>query len=402
MMGVLAVLFALWLVVVAGLLLIWRKEARALWKEPVLSVPVLIIESDDWGAGPQEQAPALERIAGILEKYQDGNGRHPVMTIAVILAIPDGVRIRDTGCYHRIELCDSRFKPVLQALKAGAVSGVFGLQLHGMEHYWPEALMKSDDPAVREWMCREEPQLTEHLPPPLQSRWVDASELPSRSLPISAIHAAIEEEASLFAACFGQRPTVVVPTTFIWDDNVEVAWARQGVEVVITPGCRNTCRDAAGRPGCMGAAIHNLDQANGLRYLVRNDYFEPEKGHSADGAISALRRKQAQGRPCLLETHRMNFLGETAEQAFLELDRLGEKVAAEFPHIRFLSSQELATAMADPEHPLLVRSFPFRLRCWLERLRDLPRFRKLAMLTGFLPLLYLLTLRSATEKGIHS
>jgi hypothetical protein len=36
---------------------------RALWREPALRVPVLIFESDDWGAGPVEQAQCTAQTA---------------------------------------------------------------------------------------------------------------------------------------------------------------------------------------------------------------------------------------------------------------------------------------------------------------------------------------------------
>ena len=40
-------------------------------------------------------------------------------------------------------------------------AGVFALQLHGLEHYWPDALMAANDPAVRSWLEGEMPAATE-------------------------------------------------------------------------------------------------------------------------------------------------------------------------------------------------------------------------------------------------
>ena len=391
-MALVSALFAFWVLVVLGILLLYRRELLALWREPMLKVPVLIIESDDWGAGPLEQAPALLRIASILERYQDRMGKHPVMTIAVILAVPDGAAIRESGHYHRTELNTTRFLPILKELKKGASKGVFGLQLHGLEHYWQETLMKSGDPQVQQWLRQEEPQLTESLPAHLQSRWIDASVLPSRSLPPSAIKEAVAEETELFATCFGRSASVAVPTTFIWNDRVESAWAQQGIDIVITPGCRNGCRDASGLPGCKEGPIHNADRGAGVLYLVRNDYFEPEKGHTAEKALAALRRKTKEGRPCLLETHRSNFLGKAAVRSFTELEELLATATTEFSDLRFMSSEALGAIFASGRSRMLEHSFPNRFCKWVERLKEIHRFRKLALLTGLYPLLQLLTL----------
>ncbi|NWG74418.1 MAG: hypothetical protein HXY24_07395, partial [Rubrivivax sp.] len=111
------------------------------WREPVLRHPVLIVESDDWGAGPLEQAAALREIAHVLARHRDATGRTPVMSLALVLAVPDGMAIRSGEAYRRVALDDPRFEPVRQALRAGRERGVFALQLHGLEHYWPPALL---------------------------------------------------------------------------------------------------------------------------------------------------------------------------------------------------------------------------------------------------------------------
>ena len=234
-----------WLGATGSLLIYYRRDLWALWREPMLRDPVMIIESDDWGAGPvAAQATALNRLAEVLSRYRDQNGRHPVMTLALVLAVPDGRAISLDGQYHRLQLDDPLFAPVLQAIERGRAAGVFALQLHGMEHYWPAALMASSDPAVKAWLTAEPPGTTEKLPSPLQSRWVDAAVLPSRPLEPAVVEAAVKEETGLYQCLFGEPPRVAVPPTFVWTETVERAWARAGVECVVTPGLRSACRNA--------------------------------------------------------------------------------------------------------------------------------------------------------------
>jgi hypothetical protein len=378
-------LLVLWLGAIGGLLLYYRRDLRALWREPVLRYPIMIIESDDWGAGPiVPQAAALNRLVDMLSRYQDPNGRHPVMTLALVLAVPDGRAISQDGQYHRLQLDGPLFAPVRQAIEQGRAAGVFALQLHGMEHYWPAALMASAEPAVKAWLTAEPPGTTEHLPSPLQSRWADASVLPSRPLEPSVIEAAVNEETSLFQHLFGEPPRVAVPPTFVWTDAVERAWARAGVEFVVTPGLRSACRNAEGLPDCDSGPFYNNQPGHGVTYLVRNDYFEPERGHRAERGLTALAHKWSERRACLLETHRSNFIGDkaSAKRNLAEIERLYALALAHHPDLRFISTEELGCALRDGNSAWIEENVSVRLAAWLLRIQALRGFWKVARLTG--------------------
>ncbi len=381
-----------WLSIVGCVLLYYRRDLLALWREPVLRYPVIIIESDDWGAGPVEaQAKALDRLVDVLMRYRDHNGRHPVMTLALVLAVPDGRAIRRDGQYHRLSLEDTMFEPVLQAIERGRAAGVFALQLHGLEHYWPDALMASVDPAVRAWLESDGPATTEALPPHLQSRWVDASALPSVELSRGAVDGAVNEEVNLYERLFGERPRVVVPPTFVWNEAVEAAWAQEGLECVVTPGLRSACRNADGLPDCDTGPLHNGQQGNGMTYIVRDDYFEPERGHRAERALAALAEKMAQGRPCLLETHRSNFIRneEGCVGALSAVEELYSRALARNPTLCFLATTELAVAMRTRDPVWFDDRFSQRLSAWCTRARQVPGFRRWAKFTGMAWLLSL-------------
>jgi len=283
-MTVLALAFAMLLLLWSGVLLAFAGPLVARWREPVLRRPVLVIESDDWGAGPPNQADALAQLSALLQRVCDRNGRPAVMTLGVVLEVPDGPRIAADGCseYHAMPLASPRFKAVRAAMQAGIEAGVFAPQLHGQCHYWPAALLAvaQKDATVRDWLTAPEPAATETLPSHLQSRWVDASILPSRALPNESIEQAVAAEAAAYRAVFGRAPQVAVATTFVWNEAVEAAWAQAGIDVVVTPGRRATCRNAAGAPACADATMLTGDRSRaGQTYLVRDVYFEPSLGH---------------------------------------------------------------------------------------------------------------------------
>lgn len=402
MLSMLWLLPVFWACAVAGVLLYYRRGLVAAWREPVLRHPVLIIESDDWGAGPVEsQAAALQRLADLLCRHRDRAGRHPVMTLALVLAVPDGPAIRRDGCYHARLLTEALFLPVRKAVERGRAAGVFALQLHGLEHYWPAALMASTDPAVWAWLKEETPERTEKLPSHLQSRWVDATSLPSRALALADVARAAAEEVRLFEQVFGVRPRVAVPPTFVWTEDVERAWAGQGIEFVVTPGLRSACRDATGLPACDTPPLHNGATGQGVAYIVRNDYFEPERGHRAERAVAALANRWRQGRACLLETHRSNFIGHASvtADAMAETDRLYTMAVAQIPGLRFLSTEELGRAMRQHDPIWIERRVLPRLRAWCARIRGMTRFWRLARLTGLAWFLGLLTAPSLGATG---
>lgn len=370
-----------------------------LWREPVLRRPVVILESDDWGPGPKQHAESLRRLADLLVRFHDSRGRHPTMTLAVVLAVPDTEHMRAhvTSSYSRVSLSAARFSAIVDAMRAGVMRGVFALQLHGMEHFWPPALMAAaaSESSIAAWLTQETIPATEDLPSHLQSRWADASALPSRPLSDEEILAAAHEEVRLFAEVFGHAPEVVVPPTFVWNARVERAWAAHGVRVVVTPGRRYESRDAAGRPsGTKGRILNGEHGEGGVQYLVRDIYFEPALGHRADRAAAQIAAKAVLGRPSLVEVHRLNFVRGHSDigEALTELEKLLHLVLVRLPHARFMSTAELARAIASGDPDLVEHRLCDRIKVWLLRSEEVPRRRKLAMLSGLAVVLWLISL----------
>jgi len=386
----LTAIFLLW----AAILLAFARPLAARWREPVLKHPVLVIESDDWGAGPLAQAGVLRRLSVLLQSIRDCSGRPALMTLGVILEVPDGARIAATHCtgYHALPLSDDRFDAVRAAMQSGIEAGVFVPQLHGQCHYWPPALMAAAkaNPAVRDWLTAPEPAATEDLPSPLQSRWVDAASLPSRALLPAAIRQAVAAEARDYQTIFGCPPQLAVATTFVWNDAVETAWAQAGIETIITPGKRATCRNAAGQPGCVDATMLAGERSlAGQSYLVRDVYFEPAQGHAPQRLVDGLLARTGQGRACLVETHRFNFL-QSQDASLATLGAGLNAALSACPDLRFVTPLELARAIQVRDPAWIETRLLPRLATWRARLDEIPGFRRLTRITGLaLPLIWL-------------
>lgn len=390
---------ALWLAGIGLVVVVYRRELACIWREPVFRHPVLVLESDDWGAGPLAQAQALRDIARVLERHRDAAGCAPVLNLALVLAVPDGHAIRARGRYARMDLDDALFAPVLDALRDGRARGVFALQLHGMEHYWPQTLMAGDAEPVREWLRQPPPAVTERLPSHLQSRWVDAGTLPSTPHAAALVREAVEEEVRAFERIFGAPPRVVVPPTFVWTQEVEDAWAAQGLEYIVTPGWRYPRRNADGLPGGDEGPIANGDRRGALTYLARTDYFEPARGRDAAHALRCLDRAWAEGRPCLLENHRDNFIGDPqrAQASLAELDKIYREALAHYADLRFVSSWELGCLLRDRDPRWMMTGFRERLPFLWVRLSRTGRLWKLLMITGLAPLVRMISQRATRQ-----
>lgn len=376
MWGLIALLLLAWLMALVVLVLRHRSLLASLWAEPVLRRPVLIIESDDWGAGPLDQVEGLQRLTAILSGYSDRDGRHPVMTLGLVLASADTQAIQANGLteYERLGLGDERYVGLRQSIAAGVEQKVFAIQLHGMEHYWPPALIQSanSEEAVRQWLKADKFPQTEQLPSHLQSRWVNAAVLPSTPLAADQITAAVSEEVAVYHSLFAKADSVVVPPTFVWNRLVEQAWKKNGIDVLVTPGQRYEGRDAAGCITPSTKRIFNGQRSeDGLIYIVRNDYFEPSLGHTSERVVSALKAKSSAGRPTLLETHRFNFIGteQKTATAFHELEKLLARVSREFPETAFISTAELARVYRDNDLVWLADSFAARVQALIDRCR---------------------------------
>lgn len=396
------------LLIIAWGMVLWtfRRTLARLWREPVLRVPIFIVESDDWGPGSEEHAAALSRICEVLVRHRDSIGRPAVMTIGVVLAVPDIAEIERNGHreYARKTLRHPDFSSMRDGLIRGRECGVLALQLHGLEHLWPPAFMRAASTAgseVRGWLAAGNELATEALPSVIQSRWTEGSTLPSVALTEAEIDSAVVEEVLEFEQALGEVPKVVVPPTFVWNESVERAWSANGLQVLITPGRRNVGRDQQGKPGPVDRDYLNGDVSSaGLICLVRDIYFEPALDHAPEAAVARVLEHFRLGRPALLETHRFNFTDEPTarERSLAALDELLGQVRHRLPAVRFMSSFELATALQRGDPGVTDGRFSRRLEACLLRLRTVSRLRKLAILSG-LAILYWLALVALSRLG---
>lgn len=397
-----AILSIAWLLLCALVITLrYYQDLLVYWNESVIKYPVLIFESDDWGAGPLEQAQSLARLEKLLSQYADMRGHHPIMTLGAVLSIPHANKIKESAyeTYYAKSLNHADFFSIKTAMINGKKQRVFDIQLHAMAHYWPGNLMHElrTSKEVRQWMEQEEFPRTELLPSVLQSRWVNTEILPTAALNNDEINKAAKEEVAVFKAVFGFIPKVVVPPTFVWNNVVERCWQQQKIKYIVTPGQCYDHRGSEGKPVGNGKKIINGQlSSEGLTYIVRNDYFEPSLGHTAKMAIKVLETKTKLAQPTLLEMHRFNYIqdNETTENSLTELDKVISSALDKFPNVLFLSTEELASKYLSQDSDFIERSYLVRLSICMQRIWMNDTIRKWLYLSGlFVPVLCLKKLR---------
>ena len=385
-------LAAIWFAAVVTILfLVYGNEFKRLWLEPVLRYPVVIFESDDWGVGPENQNSALSDLLSLFLQYHDQHQHHPVLTLGLVLAEPDVEKIcQQNNNYYRRDLSDNKYTDLVNIIKKGHEKGVFSLHLHGMEHFWPDSLMKSTGlKGVDNWLFDSKSLSTEELPSYLQSRWCDTSILPSTPLGKLEIEEAVDAEKTCFIKVFGQEPKVVVPPTFVWTDSVINAYASHDIHIFVTPGKQYTGRDAQGKIQSNGRTFYNgdRDKVNNALYLVRDVYFEPDLGHKADDVLNDIISRARCGRPALLEMHRFNFLANKA-QSLSEVKRLLDVISNKLPETLFLSAEKLANIYYAKDADVLFLSVSERFPSCFRRAQLLLSNKRLAKYSGFNKILF--------------
>jgi hypothetical protein len=120
---------------------------------------------------------------------------------------------------------------------------------------------------------------------------------------------------------------------------------------------------------------------SGLTYLVRDVYFEPALGHEPERVAECLQMRVSQGRACLIETHRFNFLDQP-EVSLRGLDAALRTAIKRVPTLRFLAPADLADAIRQRDPAWIEMRLTHRLAAWRMRLSEIPRFSRVARLTG--------------------
>lgn len=336
----------------------------------------IIFESDDWGAirTPSKEiknriqsrfpnfgdspyavdglasSEDLDFLFNLLVSFNDAFGEHPKITANVIVGNPDFNKIKEAQFteffYESIEDTFSRLtthQDNLKKWRKAESQRIFVTQFHGREHLnynrWLNALRADIDhtryyfdlgmtySGVGDYSFME------------AYDWSDKSEVHEKKIIIS-------DGLNLFEKLFNKRSTSFIAPCYNWDLDIEsclydndVRWI-QGTKYQLAPtGTFNKYKKIK----------HSFGEksSSGVRYSIRNVFFEPSLAPQNDWVDNALARISNAflfGKPAVVSTHRLNYVGfideRNRDNNLKLLNNLLKQVLKKWPDVRFVSSAD--------------------------------------------------------------
>lgn len=343
---ILAAIAIFWIIITVLVMLFKKALLHSTWNEPYIAAPVVVIESDDWGPGTANHAEALTNIVRILKRHHDAAGRAAVFTANIVLSVPNTVSIRESDFkqYTRIPLDEC--SPEMTAVLGQYISqGLVVPQLHGLEHFNPDILMRlanNGNEAVRNLLVKNGWMSWEDLEICLQRHYLNRNDSFIGS--ITKKHSEVVKEAVLlFKRIFKEDSLSTAAPCYFWTDETEEAFRQNGIKYIQTEGYRYIGgfekEQMRQDPKVIRFGTKNK---LGQIYLVRNVMHEPAHGRTFEDCRRQLIRVFRQALPATICTHRYNYTDERFSQAaFKGLEDLLAQIERKYPERRYLSSPEL-------------------------------------------------------------
>ena len=347
----------------------------------------IIFESDDWGAiripdiqtredllknnliklnDPFSRFDTIEtsndyyELFNVLNKHQDVNGQHPIITANFILNNPDFKGIEKVNFEHYIaESFEETYKKnkgseeAFQVLQQGINQNLIQPQFHGSEHLnvvrWMEYL-KSGEESFRYAFNKKCFAINEKSSNNRRHNLMASYDYDNEK-ELAFVKKNIKQGLIQFENIFGFKSATTIAPCYVWDKEVEHEMFKGGVL-----GFQGSFLQNYPIPEKPFKKIyHYIGQKNNNQqfYFVRNGLFEPSLNDKVDWISKCLESMEIAfkwGKPAIIGAHRINFVGGLdqvqSKQNLQKLDLLLAKIIQKWPEVKFISSSELAKKYA--------------------------------------------------------
>ncbi|GAB1448395.1 hypothetical protein MASR2M44_14040 [Bacteroidota bacterium] len=341
------------------------------------NVPILVIESDDWGAIRMPNSNVYSKLKGkgipvessiyckydqlesnedvdllinILSGIKNENGKNPVITTNFVVANPDFDKIKQADFkeyfYKSIEETYKNTKGsenLIKKVKQAQSEKLIQPQFHGREHVnvplWLELLKSNNDFLfafnLGLWGLSKDVF-------PAMKKSIQAT---YDSIDDNYAKESIESGLKLFEEIFGFKSKTFIANNYIWSEALNPVLVEnevthlQGMKYQLLPLEHNESRKKIRR---FSGQKNNL----GITYGIRNCTFEPtEMGDTVESTMNQISRSFMFKKPAIISTHRVNFSGgldtKNRDLNLKNFEILLKSIVNRWPDIIFLSSDEL-------------------------------------------------------------
>lgn len=341
---------------------------------------IVVIESDDWGSIRMPSHDAYTRLLqrgirvdrchyckydaleteedlrclfDILLSVKDSIGRPAILTANAVVANPDFQRIEEAEFkQYYYKLIDEAFSEnkgserALTLMREGIEAGCFLPQSHGREHlnvaYWLDCLRNNFAETRYAFECGVY-GISTTITAEHRKSFLPAFEICSEEDRNVKMHIA-KEGLALFERIFGYSSRSFIAPNYTWFEALEETLKNTGVTTL------------QGLVSHQYATITNKPMvhlrklgvnSHGVVDLARNVFFEPSatKEHVVDNALREMAVAFKYGKPAIICSHRVNFMGgldvRNRDNNLSLLAELLHRMIKLWPDIEFMSSPEL-------------------------------------------------------------
>jgi hypothetical protein len=344
---------------------------------------IVVFESDDWGSirtpdlsslnklkseglpvekclymmnDALESSDDLKALFQVLQKFEDKNGNTPVFTANTIVANPNFEKIENSAFneYYFESFLETYQRyygdtDVFNTFKEGINKGVFYPQLHGREHLNVSRWMRDLKAGVPETRLAFDLGMTgvsAHITKTARGSYQAAFDGGEQET-IFDKSAILKDAINLFENIFGFKSKSFIAPNYVWDNTLEKTALEYGVEYMQGSSSQRL-------PSNFGDPIKTQRHytgskiSNGIYYLVRNASFEPSLlTHKAavESCLSEIASSFLWGKPAIITTHRVNYIGGIDAQNRLNslqlLEKLIQEIQNKWPEVEFMSTVQL-------------------------------------------------------------
>ena len=345
---------------------------------------IVVFESDDWGSirmpsreiydyllkkGYPVDVRPFERFDSIatkddfyhlfdvLTKHKDCVGKNPQLTINTIIANPDFQKIENDKFerYHYeifLETIKKYGNSSFKCWQEGIASGLLFPQLHGREHLnvfsWMESVknQKSIERDVFRFGMMGIPN--KEYPSLGNIHQITFDNDFSQENVMKFHENALKNAQDIFKDIFGFHSESFIAPVYTWNEFIESVL--KNIKVKYLQGGRY--QNLPLKKSVIKHFSGEQSSSSGLKYLIRNAYFEPSSILDINKREFALEKLKRQteiafllNKPLIVSMHRLNFIGRIFEENRTSnlklLDNYLKWLIKNHPSVEFLNTVEL-------------------------------------------------------------